>query len=77
MYSGAPSILAWGSRSQIVLAVKHILGIDDSLDIFAQHGVGGMLGLLANALFAADYIISLDNVNTTVKGAKQSGHTCP
>ncbi|KAF9510987.1 hypothetical protein BS47DRAFT_1373206 [Hydnum rufescens UP504] len=45
--------------------LKHIMGIDDSLDIFAQHGVGGMLGLMANALFAADYIISLDNVNTT------------
>jgi ammonia channel protein AmtB len=55
--------------------VKYIFGIDDSMDIFAQHGVGGVLGLLANGIFAADYVISLDNINTTVKGAKRSSHS--
>ena len=33
------------------------------MDVFAEHGVAGIIGLLANALFAADYIIGLDGVN--------------
>jgi Amt family ammonium transporter len=31
--------------------VKNRLRIDDSLDVFAVHGVGGMLGSLLLALF--------------------------
>ena len=34
------------------LYVKHRLAIDDSLDVFAVHGVGGMLGSLLLAVFA-------------------------
>ena len=34
------------------------------MDVFAEHGVAGMLGLMANALFGATYIIGLDGVNT-------------
>jgi Amt family ammonium transporter len=33
--------------------VKHSLKIDDSLDVFAVHGVGGMLGILLVSAFAA------------------------
>jgi len=33
--------------------VKHKLRIDDSLDVFAVHGVGGMLGILLVSAFAA------------------------
>ncbi|KAK3328850.1 ammonium transporter AmtB-like domain-containing protein [Apodospora peruviana] len=47
---------------------KFLVGIDDALDVFAEHGVGGMVGLIFNALFAADYIIGLDGVNTGVTG---------
>jgi ammonium transporter, Amt family len=36
-----------------VLAMKHHWKIDDSLDVFAVHGVGGMLGSLLLAPFAA------------------------
>lgn len=31
--------------------------------MFAEHGIGGILGLLANGLFSATYIIGLDGVN--------------
>jgi Amt family ammonium transporter len=34
------------------LYVKHRLRIDDSLDVFAVHGVGGMLGSLLLSVFA-------------------------
>lgn len=47
-----------------MLSVKIWMRIDDSMDVFAEHGVAGMVGLVFNALFAADYIIGLDGVNT-------------
>ena len=45
---------------------KFLVGIDDALDVFAEHTVGGIVGLIFNAFFAADYIIGLDGVNTGV-----------
>ena len=62
---GAFSILSTiTSTNQRVSLVKFFIRIDDALDIFAEHGVAGMVGLLANGLFGADYIIGLDGVNT-------------
>ncbi|KAL8370745.1 hypothetical protein RB595_000885 [Gaeumannomyces hyphopodioides] len=46
--------------------IKFLLRIDDSLDVFAEHGIGGIVGLIFNGFFAADYIIGLDGVNTGV-----------
>lgn len=40
--------------------LKFVLGIDDGLDIFAEHAVGGMAGNILTAFFAADYIAHLD-----------------
>lgn len=34
------------------------------MDVFAEHGVSGIVGLLFNALFGDDAIIGLDGVNT-------------
>jgi Amt family ammonium transporter len=34
--------------------IKRVLVIDDSLDVFPVHGVGGMLGTLLTAVFAAE-----------------------
>ena len=36
----------------VTLFIKHRLVIDDTLDVFAVHGVGGMLGSLLVAVFA-------------------------
>jgi hypothetical protein len=47
---------------------KTLVRIDDAMDIFAEHGVGGMVGLLFSALCADSSIIALDGVNTAVKG---------
>ncbi|KAI0468580.1 ammonium transporter [Xylaria cf. heliscus] len=44
--------------------LKFILRIDDSLDIFAVHAVGGIVGNILTGFFAADYIAHLDG--TTV-----------
>ena len=37
---------------RMTLLVKRVFGIDDSLDVFAVHGVGGALGTLLTAAFA-------------------------
>jgi Amt family ammonium transporter len=33
--------------------LKYIIKVDDALDIFAEHGVGGIVGNLLTAFFAA------------------------
>lgn len=44
----AGAICLWG-----VHGLKRLLGADDSLDVFGVHGVGGILGALLTAVFAA------------------------
>jgi Amt family ammonium transporter len=44
--------------------VKYWIKIDDSMDVFAEHGIAGMVGLFFNGIFGASYIIGLDGVNT-------------
>ena len=34
------------------------------MDVFAEHGIAGMLGLLANGFFGSDAVVGLDGVNT-------------
>lgn len=40
------------------------------MDVFAEHGVAGIVGLIFNGIFGAGYIIGLDGVNT---GAFEGG----
>ncbi|OBT79741.1 hypothetical protein VF21_01381 [Pseudogymnoascus sp. 05NY08] len=47
--------------------IKYLLHVDDALDIFAVHGVGGFVGNLLTGLFAADYIAALDGA-TVIPG---------
>ncbi|KAK3385285.1 ammonium transporter AmtB-like domain-containing protein [Podospora didyma] len=44
---------------------KYLLSIDDGLDIFAIHGVGGYVGDLLTGLFAAQWVPALDGVSGT------------
>ena len=44
--------------------MKFLLRIDDALDLFAEHAVGGIIGLMLNAFFASPSIIAMDDVNT-------------
>jgi Amt family ammonium transporter len=41
-----------------------VIGIDDSMDIFAVHGLAGIIGLLINGFFGTNYIPSLDGILT-------------
>ncbi len=42
------AVCVWG-----VSGLKQLLRVDDSLDVFGLHGIGGMLGALLTAVFAA------------------------
>jgi len=53
-----------GALCNFATKVKYWVKIDDALDVFAEHAVGGMAGLMANAIFGADYIVGLDGVST-------------
>ena len=44
----AGAVCYWG-----VNGLKRMLGVDDSLDVFGVHGVGGILGALLTGVFAA------------------------
>ena len=46
--------------------VKHWLRIDDSMDVFAEHGLAGMVGLMFNALFGVDYVVGLDGMSNCI-----------
>jgi Amt family ammonium transporter len=48
--------------------IKHWVRIDDALDLFAEHAIGGIIGLLFNGLFAEGRIIAMDGINTTITG---------
>lgn len=48
--------------------LKFYLGIDDGLDIFAEHAVGGMVGNILTGFFAADYIAHLDGFSVIPGG---------
>ncbi|CAN6608064.1 ammonium transporter Mep1p [Trichomonascus vanleenenianus] len=48
--------------------LKFLLHIDDSMDILAEHGVAGIIGLIFNAIFAADWVLGLDGVTVHAGG---------
>jgi ammonium transporter, Amt family len=47
--------------------VKFLLRIDDALDLFAEHAIGGIIGLLLNSFFASNTIAALDG-STSISG---------
>lgn len=49
-----------GAACNYATKLKFFIEVDDALDIFAEHGVGGIVGNILTAFFAADYISALD-----------------
>ena len=65
--------VAAGAACNYATKLKFLLRIDDSLDIFAIHGIGGLVGDLLTGLFAADYIARLDGF-TEISGGWVNQH---
>lgn len=61
------------SLANYATKLKFLLRIDDALDIFAVHGIGGLVGNILTAFFAADYIAALDGV-TRIEGGWLNRH---
>lgn len=53
---------------------KYLLRVDDGLDIFAIHGVGGFVGDVLTGFFAADYVPAMDGVNNAYEGGWYNRH---
>lgn len=41
--------------------IKYLIRVDDSLDVLAEHGIAGIVGLIFNALFGSKTVIGYDN----------------
>ena len=55
-FIGPVGALIYGAVAAVICfyainVVKKTMGIDDSLDVFAVHGVGGMLGVVLTGVF--------------------------
>ncbi|KAJ3507453.1 hypothetical protein NLJ89_g6297 [Agrocybe chaxingu] len=57
-----------GGLCNFATKIKFLLRIDDALDLFAEHAVGGIVGLILNAFFASTSIIAMDGVNAGIPG---------
>ena len=54
-------------RCNYATKLKFYFNVDDGLDVFALHGIGGYAGNVMTGLFAADYVAHLDGV-TVIPG---------
>lgn len=54
--------------SYFTVKYKYLLRIDEGLDIFAIHGVGGFVGDILTGFFAAPYVPAMDGVSNTYEG---------
>ncbi|KAF4550857.1 Ammonium transporter-like protein 2 [Elsinoe fawcettii] len=62
-----------GLACNFATKLKFLLRIDDALDIFALHGVGGLVGDFMTGIFAQDYIAALDGW-TVISGGWVNSH---
>ncbi|KAG6812063.1 hypothetical protein H0H92_004594 [Tricholoma furcatifolium] len=53
-----------GALCNFATKVKFLIRVDDALDLFAEHAVGGIVGLILTAFFASPTVIALDDINS-------------
>ncbi|KAG6919571.1 hypothetical protein DXG01_004234 [Tephrocybe rancida] len=57
-----------GGVCNFATKIKFLIRVDDALDLFAEHAVGGIIGLMMTAFFASSSVAGLDDVNTETPG---------
>ncbi|KAF9920277.1 hypothetical protein FBU30_009917 [Linnemannia zychae] len=57
----------------MAVRLKHHLKYDDAFDVFAVHGVGGIVGNLLTGIFAQSWVAALDGA-TVIPGGWLDGH---
>lgn len=73
IYFAVPTGVLAAAFANLAVDLKHLLQIDDGLDVFALHGVGGFVGSICTGLFAADYVAALDGA-TVIDGGWLNHH---
>lgn len=76
-YVGTPASLAIGiitaAACNYATKLKFIFKVDDALDIFATHGIGGLVGNLLTGLFADSRVAGFDGFSM-IGGGKSRFH---
>ncbi|KAF8157217.1 ammonium transporter [Crassisporium funariophilum] len=71
-FVGAPAAVLFGvlggTLCNFATQLKFLLGYDDALDIFATHGVGGIVGNLLTGLFAQASVAGFDGFSVITGG---------
>ncbi|GAA5869101.1 hypothetical protein JCM1840_000469 [Sporobolomyces johnsonii] len=71
-YVGTPAAVAIGFVTAIAAnyatGLKVLLGIDDSVDGFALHGIGGFTGAILTAFFADSRVVGFDGYSVVAGG---------
>ncbi|KDN45694.1 hypothetical protein RSAG8_04778, partial [Rhizoctonia solani AG-8 WAC10335] len=66
-FVGAPAAVAFGvvagTACNFATQLKFLLHYDECLDVFASHGIGGMVGNIMTALFAQASVAAFDGVS--------------
>lgn len=71
-----------GALCNFATKLKFMLRVDDALDLFAEHAVGGIIGLLLTSFFASSTVMAMDGVTTATPNrwpeqlAKQFAYVC-
>ncbi|SPN96930.1 probable ammonium transporter MEPa [Cephalotrichum gorgonifer] len=73
VWAAVPVGILGAAFANYATKLKFILQVDDALDIFAVHAVGGLVGNICTALFASAEIAHLDHVQV-IKGGWLDGH---
>ncbi|KAJ7140611.1 ammonium transporter AmtB-like domain-containing protein [Mycena epipterygia] len=73
IYFAVPVGAITACTTHLAMDLKDILRIDDGLDVFALHGIGGLTGNILTGLFAADYVTALDGYSS-IPGGWINGH---
>ncbi|KAL8387822.1 hypothetical protein RB595_009650 [Gaeumannomyces hyphopodioides] len=68
VWAGIPYGVLGAAFANYATKLKFLLRIDDALDIFAVHGVGGFTGNILTAFFASNSIASLDGTSSIPGG---------
>jgi ammonium transporter, Amt family len=68
VYFSIPVGVVAGVLCNFATKLKYFFNVDDGLDVFALHGVGGYAGNVMTGLFAADYVARLDGVSVISGG---------